>query len=148
MVIPAILVICSWKLIGYNFRHLRRRTRSIPERVLRCGQGRWRVRLPAILEDLLASPQSHYVLRASDHSHLRRSANVDSDPDSDARGTQQGKHKTSSTSFFQYGFQFFETGTASALATLVFSCSWRPPSSAKVAGKVCPLWCLELSFMA
>lgn len=118
-VIPAILVICSWKLIGYNFVIFAAGLASIPNEFYDAAkvdgasgfQQFWRISWP------LLSPTTFFVLVTTviyaDQQTLIPIQIL----------TQGGPNKASTNLvylIFQYGFQFFETGIASALATLVF----------------------------
>jgi len=118
-VIPTILIICSWKLIGYNFVIFAAGLAGIPNEYYDAAkvdgasafQQFWRISWP------LLTPTTFFVLVTTviyaDQQTLIPIQIL----------TQGGPNKASTNLvylIFQYGFQFFETGLASALATLVF----------------------------
>lgn len=118
-VIPAILIICSWKLIGYNFVIFAAGLAGIPNEYYDAAkvdgasafQQFWRISWP------LLTPTTFFVLVTTviyaDQQTLIPIQIL----------TQGGPNKASTNLvylIFQYGFQFFETGMASALATVVF----------------------------
>ena len=108
-----------WKLIGYNFVIFAAGLASIPSEFYDAAkvdgasgfQQFWRISWP------LLSPTTFFVLVTTviyaDQQTLIPIQIL----------TQGGPNKASTNLvylIFQYGFQFFETGTASALATMVF----------------------------
>jgi sn-glycerol 3-phosphate transport system permease protein len=118
-VIPAILIISAWKLLGYNLVIFAAGLAGIPNEYYDAAkvdgaspfQQFWAISWP------LLTPTTFFVLVTT----VIYAGQQTLIPIQIL--TQGGPNKASTNLvylIFQYGFQFFETGPASALATLVF----------------------------